>query len=53
MSAGATAATADKDEPVAPLPGEPAPMKAETRVPHQVISLKIYIFDKQVKIKVT
>ncbi len=34
MSAGATAATADKDEPVAPLPGESAPMKAETRVPH-------------------
>jgi hypothetical protein len=34
MSAGATAATADKDGPVAPLPGEPAPMKAEARVPH-------------------
>jgi hypothetical protein len=34
MSAGATAATADKDGPVAPLLGEPAPMKAEARVPH-------------------
>jgi hypothetical protein len=29
-----TAATADKDGPVVPLPGEPAPMKAEARVPH-------------------
>ncbi len=37
MSAGATAATAataDKDGPVAPLPGEPAPMKAKAWVPH-------------------
>jgi hypothetical protein len=32
MSAGATAATADG--PMVPLPGEPMPMEAETRVPH-------------------
>jgi hypothetical protein len=35
MSAGATSATADKDGPVEPLPGEPAPIKAEAWVPHQ------------------
>jgi hypothetical protein len=34
MSAGGTAATADKDGPVAPLLEEPALMKAGARVPH-------------------
>jgi hypothetical protein len=41
MSAGATAATADG--PVAPLPGEPAPMKAEARVPHPADLLALQI----------
>ncbi len=41
MSAGATAATADG--PVAPLPGEPAPMKAEARVPHPADLLALQV----------
>ncbi len=43
MSAGATAATADKDGPVAPLSGEPAPMKAEARVPHPADLLALQV----------
>ncbi len=41
MSAGATAATADG--PVAPLPGESAPMKAEARVPHPADLLALQV----------
>jgi hypothetical protein len=43
MSAGAAAATTDQDEPVTPPPGEPAPMKAETRVPHPADLLALRI----------
>jgi hypothetical protein len=41
MSAGATAATADG--PVALLPGEPAPMKAEARLPHPADLLALQV----------
>ncbi len=43
MSAGATAATADEDGPVAPLSGETTPIKAEVRVPHptELLALKV------------
>ncbi len=41
MSAGATAATADG--PVEPLPGEPAPMKAEARGPHPADLLALQV----------
>jgi hypothetical protein len=41
MSAGATAATADG--PVAPLPGEPAPMKAEARALHPADLLALQV----------
>ncbi len=43
MSAGATAATAGKDGPVAPLPGEPTSMKAEARVPHPADLLALQV----------
>ena len=46
MSAGATAATADKDGPVAPLSGETAPMKAEARVPHPAELLALQVPSK-------
>ncbi len=46
MSAGATAATADKDGPVAPLSGEPALMKAEARVPHPAELLALQVPSK-------
>ncbi len=41
MSAGARAATADG--PVAPLPGEPTPMKAEVRAPHPAELLALQV----------
>ncbi len=41
MSAGVTAATADG--PVVPLPGEPAPMKAEARAPHPADLLALQV----------
>jgi hypothetical protein len=46
MSAGATEATADEDGPVALLSGEPAPMKAEARVPHPADLLALQIPSK-------
>jgi hypothetical protein len=46
MLAGATAATADKDGPVALLSGVPAPMKAEARMPHTADLLALQVLSQ-------